>query len=85
LGRHLAKQMCKKRRILIDMCHWIKMRDSERGKSIQDEYREISQESSLACGVPTLRVPNNTRTVSGATNTIGRCHSTAYSAIDGGA
>jgi hypothetical protein len=41
LGRRLAKQMCKKTPILIDMCHWIKMRDSERGKSIQDEYREI--------------------------------------------
>ncbi len=41
LGRRLAKQMSKKTRILIDMCHWIKMRDSERGRVLDSEYPEI--------------------------------------------
>jgi hypothetical protein len=41
LGRRLAKIMSKKTRILVDICHWIKMRDSERGKPVAKEYGQI--------------------------------------------
>jgi hypothetical protein len=41
VGCRLAKQMSKKTRILIDTCHWIKMRDSERAKAVPKEYCEI--------------------------------------------
>jgi len=41
LGRRLAKIISKKTRILVDICHWIKMRDSERSKPVAKEYGQI--------------------------------------------
>jgi len=41
LGRNLAKQMSRVTRILIDTCHWVKMRDYEMGRPVPAEYGEI--------------------------------------------
>lgn len=41
LGRRLAKQMSRVTRILIDTCHWVKMRDYELGRPVPAEYGEI--------------------------------------------
>jgi hypothetical protein len=41
LGRRLARQLSRTTRILIDTCHWIKMRDCELGRTVPAEYSEI--------------------------------------------
>ena len=41
LGRRLAAQMDRKTRILIDTCHWVKMRDVELGRAVPQEYSAI--------------------------------------------
>jgi hypothetical protein len=41
LGRKLARQVQKMTRILIDTCHWLKMRDCELERPVPAEYREI--------------------------------------------
>ena len=41
LGRNLAKQMSRVTRILIDTCHWVKMRGYEMGRPVPAEYGEI--------------------------------------------
>lgn len=41
LGQQLAAAMAPKTRIYVDTCHWVKMRDFERGRSVPPAYGEI--------------------------------------------
>ncbi len=41
LGQRLAAEMAEKTRIYVDTCHWVKMRDFERGRDVPPAYGEI--------------------------------------------
>jgi len=41
LGQRLAVEMAAKTRIYVDTCHWVKMRDFERGRDVPPAYGEI--------------------------------------------
>jgi hypothetical protein len=41
LGQRLASEMATKTRIYVDTCHWVKMRDFERGRDVPAAYAEI--------------------------------------------
>ena len=41
LGQRLAAEMAAKTRIYVDTCHWVKMRDFERGRDVPPAYGEI--------------------------------------------
>jgi hypothetical protein len=41
LGQRLAAEMAVKTRIYVDTCHWVKMRDFERGRNVPPAYGEI--------------------------------------------
>lgn len=41
LGQQLAARMAPKTRIYVDTCHWVKMRDFERGRPVPSAYGEV--------------------------------------------